>query len=539
MSGLSDSAPVLNTQNVVEEKRESRVFGTISISSERPQLAGRILLALAMASGFALMIPSLTAGPLVLDEYGTYWIAGDGPLTLWQRSLDYENIPPLSPWLHRVFMDVLGESEWSFRFPSAIWYLLAIVFSYLLGREFRGPLPGGLCAIVTAWHPTALGEIGPARCYSLTLLLSAICFWAAVKWMKRPDDYRWTALWAIQSLALVWTHYLNFAVVLATLLVLGWRMYFRSVRGCVYLCVACLFLALSYCPLVAPCVRMANWGEYFGFQTEARILETVSAMWWIGLPVGWLAGKAAEHFRQSRTETEARKASRFGFIILLLWGLAPTVGAVIVCHGEYASLANARYRLGFDVAASCLLVTCLTNRLGTRASIVAVVAALVASWSVADRLPWQSKRLNDRQSFQWKELALHVQQHGTVGEPVFVQSGLGESFLIPALYEDQVILDYAACRLGRFYLKAEHPRFGLPFHWPLNRKLAVHYKNLLVRTPGEFHESVWGASATDTDLNQTSYLEFHSLLISMGYEAVKKIILPDAILFHYRFRKEE
>ena len=288
MSRSSDSVPVLNTLNVVEEKRESRVFGTISIDTDRSQRAGRILLALAMVSGFALMIPTLTAGPLVLDEYGTYWIAGDGPLTLWQRSLDYENIPPLSPWLHRVFMDVLGESEWSFRLPSVIWFLLAIVFSYLLGRELRGPLPGGLCAIVTAWHPTALGEIRLARCYSLTLLLSAICFWAAVKWMKRPYDYRWTALWAILSLALVWTHYLNSAVVLATLLVLGWRMYVRSVRGCVFLCVACLFLALCCCPLFAPCMRMASWGKYFGFQTESPILETVSAMWWIGLPVGWL-----------------------------------------------------------------------------------------------------------------------------------------------------------------------------------------------------------------------------------------------------------
>lgn len=539
MSGSSDSVPVLNTLNVVEEKRESRVFGTISIDTDRSQRAGRILLALAMVSGFALMIPTLTAGPLVLDEYGTYWIVGEGPLTLWQRSLDYENIPPLSPWLHRVFMDVLGESEWSFRLPSVIWFLLAIVFSYLLGRELRGPLPGGLCAIVTAWHPTALGEIRLARCYSLTLLLSAICFWAAVKWMKRPYDYRWTALWAILSLALVWTHYLNSAVVLATLLVLGWRMYVRSVRGCVFLCVACLFLALCCCPLFAPCMRMASWGKYFGFQTESPILETVSAMWWIGLPVGWLAGKAAEHFRPSRSETDTRKASRFGFIILLLWGLAPTVGAVIVCRGEYASLANPRYRLGFDVAAGCLLVTWLTNRLGTRASIVAVVAALVASWSVADRLPWQPKRLNTQRSFQWKELALHVQQHGTAGEPLFVQSGLGEAFLIPALHEDQVILDYAACRLGRFYLKTEHPRYGLPYLWRVNPAMKLYYEDLLVRNDGAFHKSLWVASATDTDLNQASYMGFERLLLAIGYESVEVIRLPDAILIHYKRKLEE
>ena len=423
MSRPSDSVPVLKTLNGVEEKRDSRVFGTISFGTERPERAGTILLALAMVSGFALMIPALTAGPLVLDEYGTYWIVGDGPLTLWQRSLDYENIPPLAPWLHKVFMDVLGESEWSFRLPSAIWFLPAIVFSFLLGRELRGPLHGGLCAIMTAWHPTALGEIRLARCYSLTLLLSAICFWAAVKWMKRPNDYHWAALWTLLSLALVWTHYLNAVVVVATVLVLGWRMYVRAIRACVLLCMACLFLALCYSPLFEPCLRMANLGEYFAFQTDSSILETVSAMWWIGLPAGWIAGKTAEFFRPSRSESENRKGSRFGLIILLLWGLAPTIGAVIVCRGEYASLANPRYRVGFDVAAGCLLVTCVTSRLGTRAALVAVVAALVASWSVADRLPWQPKRLNTRQSFQWKELALHVQQHGTTGEPVFVQSG--------------------------------------------------------------------------------------------------------------------
>ncbi len=539
MNVSSDSVPVLRTLTLSNEQRDSRIFGTLSLESSRQTRIGVLLLLIALISGIGLMISAVTAGPLALDEYGTYWIAGDGPLTLWERSLDYENIPPLSPWLHRKFLNILGESEWSFRLPSAIWYLLAIVFSFLFGREFRDSLHGGLCALVTAWHPTALGEISIARCYSLTLLLSAICFWAAVKWMKRPWGYGWAALWTVSSLALIWTHYLNAVVLFVTLVMIGWRMYLKSIRGFLFLIVSGLLLVLCFTPLVPPYLRMTIWGKHFAFQAEAPILKTVSALWWFGLPIGWIAGRTLAFFRPSDPRMKQKKSSGFGITLLVLWGLLPTVGTVIICRGDYASLANPRYRIGFEIAAGCLVVMWLTSRLGTAASIVAVVTALAAAWSVSDHLPWQPGRLVVRQSAQWKQLALHVQKHGIAHEPVFVQSGFGEGFLIPDFYEDPVFLDFAACRLGRFYLKHDHPRFGLPFRWDINIEMSCFYVGLVRKNRKPSHHSLWVASATDTDLNRMSLRGFQQLLKHCEYRQGETIDLPDAVLIRYHAKMED
>jgi hypothetical protein len=534
MNRTSDSAPSRATRNATRELRDSRIFGSIAVQPTSDPKIGWLLLTIALASGLALMIPAMTAGPLVLDEYGTYWLAGDGPLTMWERSLNYENIPPLSPWLHRLFMDVFGESEWSFRLPNVLWFLLAIVFSYLFGCELRGPLHGGLCALLVAWHPTALGEIQLARCYSLTLLLSAICFWAAAKWLKMPQSFRWAIPWTLSCVALVWTHYLNIAVVGAVALIVGWRLAIRSVLFFIVLIASLLVICAGVSPLANSFLRMSIWGEHFGFHGEPSLRETVSPMWWVGLPLGYVAGKLFEYFRPSIRTADPSNTSRFGLAMLLIWGLAPTIGAISISHGELASLSNPRYRIGFDVAAGCLLVTLVTWRLGMRASVVAVVISIAASWSAADRLPWITKRLGTRQASQWKDMALHIQRYGNEAEPVFVQSGLGESYLIPALYEDRVFLDYAACRMGRFYLKSNHAQYGLPFRWDINEEVLRFYESLLVEHQNTRHKSLWLASASDTDLNISSYTFFDNMVCQNGYEIVETKQWQDAVLIHYK-----
>ncbi len=87
-----------------------------------------LVLLAALICGGMLMIPALRPLPLAMDEYGTYWIMSDeNPLTLLKRSLDYENIPPLSPFIRSGLFAVLGGNEFAFRFPCAFWYMLTIV----------------------------------------------------------------------------------------------------------------------------------------------------------------------------------------------------------------------------------------------------------------------------------------------------------------------------------------------------------------------------------------------------------------------------
>ena len=115
-----------------------------------------------------------------------------------------------------------------------------------------------------------------------------------------------------------------------------------------------------------------------------------------------------------------------------------------------------------------------------------------------------------------------------------MQSGLGESYLIPALYEDRVFLDYAACRMGRFYLKSNHARYGLPFRWDINEEVLRFYESLLVEHQNTRHKSLWLASASDTDLNISSYTFFDNMVCQNGYEIVETKQWQDAVLIHYK-----
>lgn len=133
-------------------------------------LFSRMLLLMSILSGIGLSVPCLTAGAVgdgriwhVLDR--VRWAA---LAIMWERSLNYEDLPPFSQWLHRVVLNVLGESEFTFRVPTTLCYVLAI-YVVTSSAAFSHTTFGGLVAIVTAWHPsrTSGSHVCPMlRCYS-------------------------------------------------------------------------------------------------------------------------------------------------------------------------------------------------------------------------------------------------------------------------------------------------------------------------------------------------------------------------------------
>jgi hypothetical protein len=142
------------------------------------------------------------------------------------------------------------------------------------------------------------------------------------------------------------------------------------------------------------------------------------------------------------------------------------------------------------------------------------------------------KRLGALQSYEWKDMALQIESRGVAGEPIFVQSGLGEGFLIPAFYLDPVFLDYAACRLGRFYCKTEHPRIGLPFLWSFP-DAREHYQQLVRQYAAADLKTIWLAGATDTDLNVRSVTGFDEILTANGFRLIEQTKNRYSVLLRY------
>ncbi|MFO0980000.1 MAG: glycosyltransferase family 39 protein [Planctomycetaceae bacterium] len=512
----------------------------IASSDQTSRGSGRfvsVVLGLALVSCIGLMLPFVFGGPVVLDEYGTYWIAGDGPLSLWERSLNYENIPPLAPAVNRLFFQVYGESEFVFRLPSALCYVISVVLIWRLGREIRDAEFGALLALVLAWHPVLLDEVRIARCYGLTLLLSIVVLHSTLMWLRSTESIRLPILWAISCSLLLWTHYLNAILVVATALLLAWYLFKDSFRGKYCLLGAWIFVAGTALPLWPSLVRMSVWGEYFGFQTESRLTETVSSLWWAGLPTAFLLSFLFA--RGNRVDPVSRTRQKRVRVVLFVCGVLPILGAAIFCRGDFASLANPRYRTCIEASGVCVWVLLATRGRSSVHSLAIVCAGLVAAWGCSGHVPWQPRRVNTVQSFQWKEVALYIQANGTAGQPIFVQSGLGEAALLREFFDDSVLQDYAACRLGRFYLKAEHPRIGLPFVWNLNAKMNQWYRDRLSEIAESPAGSFWLAVATDTDVNQSSGQYFEDMAKSAGFTALETLQFSKTKLIQFRFGNQK
>lgn len=504
---------------------------------DRSSPLDRGILALALLCGIAFMVPVMRAGPLALDEHGTYWLAGpSNPSTLVVRSLNYENIPPLAPLIQRGFLQVFGESEFVFRLPGILCFWGAIVAAYWLGRDLHSPLMGSLTALILACRPFVVGEVRLARVYGLSLFLATLAFWLVVRWLREPAARRWGLLWGGCAVGLMWTHYLNAFVVIVQFLTLL-PLTYRGTWGARWFFACSCIVAVGGAPLLPSVLRMTEDGQYFGFQSDLPFWRDISHLWWAGLPAGWVAARILNGFprRAAPPSPSARWVARFPPVPLWVWGLLPVLLVPIVCQGSLASLANPRYRIGFAAPAACFAAWILAKNVRPLAAIGGCLLLVTVTASLADAPPWRLKRLGTVAAREWRTIAEIVRDQGTAGEPLFVQSGLGEGFLIPRDYRDPLMHDYTASRLGRFYLKRPHPRYALPFFWGRNPGLVRFFEERLreLRENGSAAPTFWVAVATDTDLNVSSRNAFQQLVRNAGGRAIDRREFRYSELIHY------
>jgi hypothetical protein len=144
-------------------------------------------------------------------------------------------------------------------------------------------------------------------------------------------------------------------------------------------------------------------------------------------------------------------------------------------------------------------------------NIIGAILVLGVTWSLTDARPWELRRLGAPADVEWHNAAHLIQMLGVTGEPVFVQSGLVESYLVPALFNDPLFLEYVGCRMSRFYLSSRHPRIGLPYFYETPPELAPALRQMM-------SSRFWVAAATDTDLNRASLAGVEQLARSAGFK---------------------
>lgn len=497
---------------------------------------GRLLLGLATCSWLLLMVPLFQAGPLVLDEHGSYWILdSDLPGSMLRRSLDHAAIPPLSSWIQSGCLALLGKSEWAFRLPSALCGLAGIWICYLAGKGLGDARTGGIAALLLAWHPEAMDEVRIARCYGLVLLLGAAVFRASDRWLKKPESWICALAWSLCSAALLWTHYTSaLLVMISGLAVAGSciRNGDLNARTLTRLAMAAVFTVALCVPLFPAVQRLREWGPLLNYSgSGAGLGDMFGPWWWAALPIGTAASSLTGGIR-------SRREWRLG-----AWGLAVACGLVPLLllawlsSGEMSSLANPRYRVAYAPAGACLAAMLLTASRRPVGAYVGMAVLLIVPWWWSPLTPWQTGRLGAQADREWRELNQVLAEQAEPGEPIVVQSGLTEGFLVPILAEDPAFLEYVACRVSRFYVESPHPRLALPFLWDPRTGIDEFYRERLAEwrsVPGTF----WVACATDTDLNRNSLNGIQDLADQAGYESIKTETWSNATLIRYQVRRE-
>ena len=507
---------------------------------------GMVLTLLALVSAVFLCGPMFSDVPLALDEHVSYWaLDSEQPSTISARSLEQMATPPLASWTQAVSLRVLGKSETALRLPSTIAFWVAIIVIAGCGRSSGQPLAGGLAAILLAWHPTVLDEVRIARCYGHVVLFSAICLLAVLKWRARPRSVVGGLLFALAATAIAWTHY----VAILCPLVLGIAMLLAPARdgtasasrrpplwliGLVAL-VVCLL-----CGRLIPAVlRLSDWAPFLDFQSVAPDpLAIVGNLWVAGCPVIIvIAALGAMLSRRPQTAFPSEKRlAPADWTFLALVTLAPIgLFLILIWTGPASLAANPRYRVAFAVPAALFIaqIVCRLTRDSLWIASVAVAIGVAGIWLAEGRSPWDPIRIGGAADRDWKQIARIVDRNGHPGDPVLVQSGLVEAALVPGLFEDELFLDYVACRLGRFYLADRHPRWAIPYFWDHNPEIGSFYREKLAGAAGESNRSVWVAAAIDTDLNRNSLAGTEQLLQANGWQRVGIHEFADAVLQQY------
>jgi 4-amino-4-deoxy-L-arabinose transferase-like glycosyltransferase len=115
----------------------------------------------------------------------------------------YFEKPPLLYWSVALSYRVFGVSEWSFRFPNAMFAFLSVLALYLLGRRWFGPQSAFLSALILL---SSMGFFSMARIVTTDMLLSfcltiaLLCFYGYYREKKSLFLYAFYAALSLGTL---------------------------------------------------------------------------------------------------------------------------------------------------------------------------------------------------------------------------------------------------------------------------------------------------------------------------------------------------
>ncbi|MFZ0040865.1 MAG: glycosyltransferase family 39 protein [Solirubrobacteraceae bacterium] len=178
--------------------------GPVSRSQPVDRVTVAVVLTVATVVAAALRLPFLGHQSLWFDEtYTRNILAASNLVRLWHDIKATESTPPLYyfiAWLGG------GRSAVAMRLIPALALTAAVPVAYLAVRKLIGQRGALATAAILAVNPMLVAFSTDARSYGLLVLTSLLSVWATSE-LLAGGGRRWFAIWALTSIAAMWTHY--------------------------------------------------------------------------------------------------------------------------------------------------------------------------------------------------------------------------------------------------------------------------------------------------------------------------------------------
>lgn len=161
---------------------------------------------------YRLSVPSLWWDEITTAQWANHSYLGTlSLLRHWEFPPFYYII--LNGWVH-----LLGNGEWTLRFPSVIFSSLTIIIIYKLGKELFSKDVGLIAASLLAFSPFALNYAQDAKMYALFWLLAAGSFLSFFRFLNRHTDSAYRD-YIIISILCCYTMYTGFLLLMTQSLI--------------------------------------------------------------------------------------------------------------------------------------------------------------------------------------------------------------------------------------------------------------------------------------------------------------------------------
>ncbi|WP_424193474.1 glycosyltransferase family 39 protein [Ampullimonas aquatilis] len=225
---------------------------------------------------------ALGSEPLWLDEGYSWWDSSQSFADIWGLVPQCDPLPPLYPFMLKIWSTVFGDSSFALRAFSAATSVVATGFVILTGREISNRI-GWMAGLVFATAPFQIEFAHEARPYSLLCLGAAILTFGAIRVFRTGPGRNlaayfrgWCALIA-GSLIMLWTNNTAIFGVISFGLIAAWLL-LREQR-----------LRPMIRPLIVAAIIIGIlWLPYL--PTYLQQAEGIASDFWIPKPDSWRVG---------------------------------------------------------------------------------------------------------------------------------------------------------------------------------------------------------------------------------------------------------